>query len=80
MNQPAKKDARNAKLKLIISKTVVLEEKEKREERMDWARIAYHLQKPKWVFDGRGCVDEIEMRGLGVRVEGIGRTGWGKKR
>jgi UDPglucose 6-dehydrogenase len=48
--------------------------------KLDWARIAYHLQKPKWVFDGRGCVDETEMRGLGVRVEGIGRSGRGGRR
>ncbi|PSS16541.1 hypothetical protein M430DRAFT_140668 [Amorphotheca resinae ATCC 22711] len=45
-------------------------------ERLDWARIAYHLQKPKWVFDGRGVLDIGGMEGLGVRLEGIGRVGW----
>lgn len=49
----------------------------KEEERLDWAKIAYHLQKPKWVFDGRGVLDQSVMDGLGCRVEGIGRVGWG---
>jgi UDPglucose 6-dehydrogenase len=50
----------------------------KENERLDWARIAYHLQKPKWLFDGRGIIDvqEMEALGMGVRVEGIGRVGW----
>ncbi|KAF8854035.1 nucleotide sugar dehydrogenase [Acephala macrosclerotiorum] len=58
-----------------MSKTVILDDK--REERLDWARIAYHLQKPKWVFDGRNVIDMEVMSGLGVRVEGIGKVGWG---
>lgn len=51
--------------------------KGKANERLDWARIAYHLQKPKWVFDGRGVLDASEMQALGVRVEAIGKVGWG---
>jgi UDPglucose 6-dehydrogenase len=45
--------------------------------KLDWAKIAYHLQKPRWVFDGRGVVDEREMEGLEVRVEKVGRAGRG---
>jgi UDPglucose 6-dehydrogenase len=51
--------------------------KGKENERLDWARIAYHLQKPKWVFDGRGVLNIGEMEALGVRVEAIGKAGWG---
>lgn len=47
-----------------------------RGEQLDWSRIAYHLQKPRWVFDGRGVLGVEEMQKLGVRVEGIGRVGW----
>jgi UDPglucose 6-dehydrogenase len=43
-------------------------------ERLDWSRIAYHLQKPKWVFDGRGVLDVKEMEELGVRVRSIGKA------
>jgi len=57
-----------------MEKTVVLT---KESERLDWARIAYHLQKPKWVFDGRGVLNMAEMESLGVRVEGVGKVGWG---
>ena len=63
-----------------LEKTVVLSKEGDTRDELDWARIAYHLQKPKWVFDGRGVVDADEMRGLGVRVEGIGRVGWGGRR
>jgi UDPglucose 6-dehydrogenase len=48
----------------------------KENERLDWARIAYHLQKPRWVFDGRNVLDILEMEALGVRVEGIGKVGF----
>lgn len=58
-----------------MEKTVVLDSR--KGERLDWPRIAYHLQKPKWVFDGRNVVDLETMAGLGVRVEGIGKVGWG---
>lgn len=46
-------------------------------QRLDWAKIAYHLRKPKWIFDGRGVLDALEMEKLGCRVESIGRVGWG---
>jgi UDPglucose 6-dehydrogenase len=44
-------------------------------ENLEWARIAYHMRKPKWVFDGRGLVNVEEMEKLGFRVEVIGKAG-----
>ncbi|KAG4442534.1 hypothetical protein IFR05_001946 [Cadophora sp. M221] len=44
---------------------------------LDWNRIAYRLQKPKWVFDGRGVLAKDVMEGLGVRLESVGKVGWG---
>ncbi|KAH9207039.1 UDP-glucose 6-dehydrogenase [Leptodontidium sp. 2 PMI_412] len=44
-------------------------------ENLEWARIAYQMKKPKWVFDGRGLVDVVEMEKLGFRVEVIGKAG-----
>jgi UDPglucose 6-dehydrogenase len=44
-------------------------------ERLDWAKITYHMRKPKWVFDGRGVIDAREMAKFGVRVESVGRQG-----
>jgi UDPglucose 6-dehydrogenase len=43
-------------------------------EKLDWSRIACHLQEPKLVFDGRGVLDVEEMNGLGVRVHAIGKV------
>lgn len=41
---------------------------------VEWARIVYSMQEPKWIFDGRGIIDADEMEKLGgVRVDGIGR-------
>lgn len=42
-------------------------------EPLEWARIAYNMKDPKWVFDGRGVLDMKEMEMLGVRVDAIGR-------
>ena len=53
-----------------------VEAKGNENERLDWARIAYHLQRPKWVFDGRNVLDMGVMEALGVRVEGIGKVGF----
>ncbi|KAH7309264.1 hypothetical protein BKA65DRAFT_170802 [Rhexocercosporidium sp. MPI-PUGE-AT-0058] len=44
---------------------------------LDWSRIAYRLQKPKWVFDGRGVLTADVMEGLGIRLESVGKVGWG---
>ncbi|KAH6660760.1 udp-glucose 6-dehydrogenase [Truncatella angustata] len=44
-------------------------------EKLDWSKIAYHLQGPKWVFDGRGVVDSSALTKLGIRVESVGRQG-----
>lgn len=43
-------------------------------ERLDWAKIAYHMKEPKWVFDGRGVVDPVQLGKFGVRVERVGRA------
>lgn len=40
---------------------------------IDWARISYHMQMPKWVFDGRGVLNVDKMGELGFRVETVGR-------
>jgi UDPglucose 6-dehydrogenase len=45
----------------------------RRKERLDWAKISYHMRQPKWVFDGRGVLDVAEMQALGVRIETVGR-------
>lgn len=49
---------------------------EKGGEKVDWAKIAWRLRKPKWIFDGRGCLDVEELEGIGCRVECVGRVGW----
>ncbi|TVY39755.1 UDP-glucose 6-dehydrogenase [Lachnellula occidentalis] len=54
--------------------------KEEKNDRLDWARIAYHLQEPKWVFDGRGVLNISAMEALGVRVEAIGKVDWARRR
>lgn len=43
-------------------------------ERLDWARIAKDMRKPKFVFDGRGMLDAPMLESLGFRVEAIGRA------
>ncbi|KAL2066022.1 hypothetical protein VTL71DRAFT_2093 [Oculimacula yallundae] len=43
---------------------------------LDWSRIAYRLQKPKWVFDGRGVLAADIMESLGVRLESVGKVGY----
>lgn len=50
-------------------------EEYKPKERLDWAKIAYHMRKPRWVFDGRGVLDVKEMAKLGVRLESVGKQG-----
>lgn len=42
-------------------------------EPLEWARIAYNMKDPKWVFDGRGVLDVEEMERLGLSVDAIGR-------
>ena len=63
--------------KACVEEEAMVETRGKENERLDWARIAYHLQRPKWIFDGRNVLDGPEMEALGVRVEGIGKVGWG---
>ncbi|KAF2753410.1 nucleotide sugar dehydrogenase [Pseudovirgaria hyperparasitica] len=44
------------------------------DDRIEWARISYHMKRPRLLFDGRDVVDPAEMGALGVRVIGLGRT------
>jgi hypothetical protein len=44
------------------------------DENLRWEIIVHNMQQPKWVFDGRGVVDEKSMESLGFRVEAIGRA------
>jgi UDPglucose 6-dehydrogenase len=46
--------------------------------RLDWAKISYHMRKPKWIFDGRGVLNVREMEKLGFRVETVGRQPGGR--
>lgn len=48
-------------------------EEYKPKEKLDWAKVSYHMKKPKWLFDGRGVVEVKEMELLGFRVESVGR-------
>ncbi|KAJ4408683.1 hypothetical protein N0V82_009637 [Gnomoniopsis sp. IMI 355080] len=48
-------------------------EEYKPKERLDWAKVSYHMKKPRWLFDGRGVVEVKEMELLGFRVESVGR-------
>lgn len=48
-------------------------EEYKPKERVDWAKISYHMKKPRWVFDGRGVLEVKEMERLGFQVESVGR-------
>lgn len=43
-------------------------------QRLDWARIAKGMRKPRFVFDGRGILDAAKLEILGFRVEAIGRA------
>ncbi|KAH6647196.1 hypothetical protein BKA67DRAFT_524876 [Truncatella angustata] len=45
----------------------------KPKEKLDWTKIVDHLQKPKWVFDGRGITNAETLNKLGVSVESVGR-------
>ncbi|KAL8760443.1 MAG: hypothetical protein Q9199_000067 [Rusavskia elegans] len=43
--------------------------------RLDWARIASGMRKPRFVFDGRNILDHSKLEALGFRVEAIGKRG-----
>ncbi|KAI9815158.1 MAG: hypothetical protein M1832_005560 [Thelocarpon impressellum] len=42
-------------------------------KRLDWARIAEGMRKPKLVFDGRNIMDVDKLEKLGFQVEAIGK-------
>ena len=44
-----------------------------RSKHLDWSRIAQHMQKPMFVFDGRNVIKPKELEDLGFRVSAIGR-------
>lgn len=60
---------------ILESSGYVLHEEYKPKEKLDWAKIAYHMRKPKWVFDGRNVLDVKAMEKMGVRVESVGKQG-----
>lgn len=43
-------------------------------EPLEWARVAYDMREPKWVFDGRGILDLRGLQRLGLRVDAVGRS------
>jgi UDPglucose 6-dehydrogenase len=43
--------------------------------RISWPRIASTMQRPMFVFDGRGIIDVAPLEELGFRVECIGKSG-----
>lgn len=45
----------------------------KPKERVDWAKVSYHMKKPRWAFDGRGVLEVKEMERLGFRVVSVGK-------
>lgn len=49
-------------------------EEEQANENVDWKEIARLMRQPRWVFDGRGVVDQKGMEKLGFRVESIGKA------
>lgn len=44
-------------------------------ERVNWARIASVMRRPRLVFDGRNVVDAQRLASLGFKVECIGKAG-----
>lgn len=50
------------------------QEEEQANENVDWKEIARIMRQPRWVFDGRGVVDQKGMEKLGFRVESIGKA------
>jgi len=55
------------------SRGFTVHEEYKPKERLDWAKISYHMRQPRWVLDGRGVLDAQEMANLGVKLETVGR-------
>ena len=42
--------------------------------RLDWARIAQGMRKPRFIFDGRNMLDHQKLEDLGFHVEAIGKA------
>ena len=47
---------------------------QKQGENVDWEDVAMRMREPRWVFDGRNCVDARQLEQLGFRVRGIGKS------
>ncbi|KAI0195475.1 nucleotide sugar dehydrogenase [Astrocystis sublimbata] len=45
--------------------------------RVNWGRIATHMNEPKWLFDGRGILDPERMKEFGFRIVSVGRRAEG---
>lgn len=41
---------------------------------LDWQRIYSHMFKPAFLFDGRNLLDHAALRGLGFKVQAIGKS------
>ncbi|KAI9837808.1 MAG: hypothetical protein M1819_006742 [Sarea resinae] len=48
--------------------------REKGRGQLDWARVAKHMKKPMFIFDGRGIIDSDRLKDFGFSVETIGRA------
>ncbi|KAI9884933.1 MAG: hypothetical protein M1823_003280 [Watsoniomyces obsoletus] len=43
--------------------------------RLDWRRVGMNMEKPRFVFDGRGIMDREKLERLGFNVEAVGKAG-----
>lgn len=50
------------------------EEQERADDGLCWERVAQIVERPRWVFDGRGVVDQTGMEKLGFKVETTGKA------
>ena len=40
----------------------------------DWKQIAWWMESPRFIFDGRNALDQNQMRDLGFKYRGVGRN------
>ena len=48
-------------------------------DRMDYRRVYEGMNKPAYIFDGRLIIDEKVLKGIGFKVEIIGKGGGRQK-
>ena len=46
----------------------------------DWDAISQSIEPPKFIFDGRNCLDKGYLESLGTEYQGIGRNGVRRRR